>query len=100
MKDTDIAIQFEWLVNEMDKLRALIKEPKDARWFPRDGDSYWFVNTALVPNLAKYELRNDDKRVAVGNAFETQAKAEELALRFRNCAQAYNMEIESRNKGE
>jgi hypothetical protein len=85
----------------MDKLRALIKEPKDARWFPSEGEEYFFINTMLAVSFLKFNPEHHDcvARRDVGNCFETESAANELALRFRNCAQAYNLEIEAKNKG-
>lgn len=77
-----------------------LEEIKDLRYFPKDGENYWYVNTTFAPAMMAYRYGNDEARVKVGNCFATEDEAAVLALRLRNCTQAYVMEIEARNKGK
>lgn len=74
-----------------------LAEKKPSRWFPEDGDWYWFVNSMLTVGTQKFNPKHNDDtaRCDAGNCFKIEHAAHELALRLRNCAQSYNMELEA-----
>lgn len=88
-------------VERIEKIYAEEEKPKDSRWFPCADEEYFFVNTMLTVSMLRFNPEHHDcvARCDVGNCFESQAEAEELALRLRNATQAFNMELEAANKG-
>lgn len=78
-----------------------LAEKKPTRWSPLPDQEYFFVNTMLTVSMLKFNPEHHDcvARFDVGNCFYSEREANELALRLRNCAQAYNMELEAASVG-
>ncbi len=92
--------QWSWYNAWGDPIKDGWLEPKKpVRWSPSDGESYWYATTALVPAQTKCTYGNDEARIALGNAFETEEECAELCLRFKNVLQAYMMELVAEKDG-
>ena len=69
------------LQEELKALKERIAEleelAKEEREFPKDGDIYWFINTAGGTNWVQWhDTEVDNKRLSFGNAFKTNVEAE------------------------
>ena len=59
------------------RIAELEEQVKEEQEFPKDGDVYWFINTAGETNWVQWhDTEIDNKQLSFGNAFKTKDEAE------------------------